>query len=87
MVICEVVATIGRTRAPVISELLLVVTITQPPVPHVHCLCVLWQYVVGYDAKGGAVVHLNGCGGFFMPQFFEEHLAWYCHECIDVKHA
>ena len=34
MVFREVVATIGRTRVPVISELLLVVTIVQQPVTH-----------------------------------------------------
>ncbi len=83
----EVVATIGRTGEPVISELLLIVTIVQPPVLHVHCLRASWQYVVGYDAKGGAVVRLNVRGGLFMPQFFKERSAWYCLTCIDVKHA
>ncbi len=85
VVFCEVVVMIGRTKAPVISELLLIVMIAQPPVLHVHRLCELWQYFVGYDAKGSAVVRLNGPGGLFMPQFFEECLAWYCLVCVDVK--
>jgi hypothetical protein len=83
----EVVATIGRTGGLVISELLMVVMIAQPPVLHVHCFCALWQYDVGYNAKGGAVVHLNGRGGLFMPQFFKEHSARYCLACVDVKRA
>ncbi len=76
VVFCEVVAMIGRTGVQVISELLLVVMIAQPPVSHVHRLHASWQYVVGYDTKGGAVVRLNGHGGLFMSQFFKERLAW-----------
>jgi hypothetical protein len=82
----EVVTTIGRTWVPVISELLLGVTIMQPSVL-LYCFCASWQYAVGYDAKGNAVVCLNGRGGLFMTQFFEDHLAWYCLVCIDVERA
>jgi hypothetical protein len=59
----EVVDAIGWARAPVISEVLLVVTIAQPPVSHVHCFCESGKNVVGYHAEGGAVICLDGGRG------------------------
>jgi hypothetical protein len=63
VMLCEVFATIGWARAPVISEVLLVVMIAQPPVLHVHCFCASGQNVVSYYAKGGAVICLDGGRG------------------------
>jgi hypothetical protein len=67
--LCEIVATICGTRAPVIMELLLVVAVALPPVPHVHCFGASGQDVVGYDAKGCAVVGLDWRGRLRVSKF------------------
>ncbi len=50
MVLSEVVATVGRAKAPVVSELALLVAVTEPPKLHVHGFGATREDVVGDDA-------------------------------------
>ena len=72
VVFCEVVAAVGRARAPVVSESILLVVVAEPPKTHVHGFCAAGQDVVGHNAQGSAIVGLDWGGGLFVAQFVEE---------------
>ena len=59
MVLCPVVAKVGRAGAPIISELFLCIAVTQPPKMHVHGFGSARQNIVGDNTEGGAVVSLG----------------------------
>ncbi len=74
----EVVAVVlGRAWVPVVSELILLVAVAEPPKPHVHGFCAAGQDVVDHNAQGGAIVGLDWCGGLFVAQFVEEVSTWH----------
>ncbi len=87
MVLCPVVAVVGRAGAPKISELFLFVAVVQPQKSYVHGFGGAGQNVVGYDTKGSAVVGLDWGGGLRVAQFLEEGLAGDGFLCVDVKRA
>ncbi len=70
MVFGPVVGAVVGNGAPVVSELSLGVTTTQPVKTHVHGFCVSWLDVVDYS-QGGAVVSLDRGLGLFVAHFFE----------------
>jgi hypothetical protein len=73
----EVVAAVGRARAPVVLELILLIAVVEPPKMHVHGFCAVGQDVVGHDAQGSAIVSLDWGGGLFVAQFVKEGSTWH----------
>ncbi len=71
---CEVVATVGRARAPVVLELILLIAVVEPQKTHVHGFCVAGQDVFGHNAQGSAIAGLDWGGGLFVAQIVEEGL-------------
>ncbi len=71
MVFGPVVGAVVGTGAPVVLELSLGVTTTQPVKTHVHGFCVLWLDVVVDYSQGGAVVGLDRVLGLFVFHFFK----------------
>ena len=59
MVLCPVVAKVGRAGAPIILELFLRIMVTQPPKSYVHGFGSARQNIVGDNTEGGAVVSLG----------------------------
>ncbi len=85
MVFRELVAMVARVQAPVVSELLLIIAVAEPPKTHVHGLCVAGQDVVGHNAQGGAIVGLGWGDGLFVAHFVEEGLTWHGFVCVYVE--
>ncbi len=87
MVLGKVADVVGRARAPVVSELALLVEIAKPPKLHVHGFGATREDVVGNNTKGGAVVSLDGGRGLCVSHFVEEGLAGHGFTCVDVECA
>ncbi len=87
MVLCPVVAEVGRAGAPIISEVFLRIAVMQPPKTHVHGFGSARQNIVGDNTKGGAVVGLDWGWGLRVVHFVEDGVAGDCFTCVDVEHA
>jgi hypothetical protein len=71
MVFGPVVGAVVGTGAPVVSELSLGITTTQPVKRHVHGFRASWLDVVVDYSQGSAVVGLNRGLGLFVSHFFK----------------
>ncbi len=71
MVFGSVVGVVVGTRAPVVSDLSLGVTTTQPVKTHVHGFRALLLDVFVDYSQGGAVVGLDRGLGLFVAHFFK----------------
>ncbi len=71
MMFGPVVGAVVGTGAPVVLELSLEVTTTQPVKTHVHGFRASWLDVVVDYSQGNAVVSLDRGLGLFVAHFFE----------------
>ena len=85
MVLCPVVAKVGRAGAPIISELFLCIAVTQPPKMHVHGFGSARQNIVGDNTEGGAVFGLDWGWRLRVAHFLEDGAAGDCFTRVDVE--
>ncbi len=85
MVFHEVVAMVGRARASVVLELILLVAVAEPLKMHVCGFCVVGQDVVGHHTQGNSIVSLDWDGELFAAQFVEEGLTWHGFARVQVE--
>ena len=71
VVLCDVVPFVRWSRLPVILELLLQFSATEPVEVRFHCFGVFWLDGVGEDTQRCYVISLHGRRGLWMPHLLE----------------
>ena len=69
--LCWVVRLVGGTGGPVVAELALVGTVSEPVEAHVYGLRLFSSDVERNNAECSCVVCLHWCRGLFVPHLFE----------------
>ncbi len=84
MVFGPVVSFFCGSGTPVIFEMFLVFAVAEPPIVHVHGFGSSGENVVGDNAKGSAIVSLDGSRWLLVSHFLEESATWDGFVSIDV---
>ena len=87
MMFCNIIAQIGLTWAPVVTEFSLKCSAAEPVELHVHGLESFACNIVSYYPQGCCVISLRMCGGLFVSHFLKGMSCWDGLAAIDEKGA